>query len=50
MLTAGEMNAHNSFESPDAVKPAAAEVRVIGGTAVITIPAKAVVKVEVALA
>ena len=32
VLTAGEMNAHNTFESPDAVNPTTAEGRVTGGS------------------
>jgi len=50
VLTAGVMNAHNSFETPDVVKPAEAPIRVVGGSAIITLPPMAVGKVEIALA
>jgi alpha-N-arabinofuranosidase len=49
-LTAQEMNAHNTFEAPDAVAPADATARVSGGTVVLTAPARSVMKVEIALA
>lgn len=47
ILTAREMNAHNSFESPDAVKPTTGEVRVAGGTVTMTIPPASVVKLDI---
>jgi alpha-N-arabinofuranosidase len=49
LLTAGEMNAHNTFDAPDAVKPTTSDARVSGGTVVITVPPKSVAKVEIAL-
>ena len=47
ILTAPAINAHNSFEKPDAVKPATftgASIR--GGKLVVTLPAKSVVVLE----
>jgi alpha-N-arabinofuranosidase len=48
-LTAREMNAHNTFEAPDAVAPADATARVSGGAVLLTAPARSVMKVEIAL-
>jgi alpha-N-arabinofuranosidase len=50
ILTARAMNAHNSFEAPNGVTPAALDVRVAGGAAVVTIPPMSVVKIEATLA
>ena len=48
MLTAGTMNAHNAFDAPDAVRPAAFRgARLDGGTVTIELPAKSVVVIEV---
>ena len=49
VLTAAAMNAHNAFDAPDVVKPGPLDVRVSGGTATLTIPPMAVVKIELAL-
>ncbi|GAM05650.1 hypothetical protein MBENS4_2648 [Novosphingobium sp. MBES04] len=47
ILTAGAINAHNTFENPEAVKPAAFNgARVKGGTLTVTLPAKSVVVLE----
>ena len=44
VLTAPAMNAHNTFEAPDAVQPAAFdEASLEGGTLEVTLPAKSVV-------
>ena len=50
LLTAAEMNAHNSFEAPDAVKPTTADARVGGGSVIVTVPPKSVAKIEIGLA
>jgi len=49
VLTASEMNAHNTFESPDVVAPSSADARLSGSSVVLTVPAKAVAKVEIEL-
>ena len=49
LLTASEMNAHNTFESPDAVAPSSADARISGSSVVLTVPSKAVAKVEIEL-
>ncbi|TYC81039.1 alpha-N-arabinofuranosidase [Novosphingobium sp. BW1] len=47
ILTAGAINAHNTFENPEAVKPAVFNgARVKGGTLTVTLPAKSVVVLE----
>ncbi|QVM83472.1 alpha-N-arabinofuranosidase [Novosphingobium decolorationis] len=47
ILTAGAINAHNTFENPEVVKPAAFNgARVKGGTLTVTLPAKSVVVLE----
>ncbi|WP_260927715.1 alpha-N-arabinofuranosidase [Novosphingobium sp. 9] len=44
ILTAAAMNAHNTFEAPEAIKPAAfSAARLEGGKLVVTLPAKSVV-------
>lgn len=47
VLAARQMNAHNSFESPDVVTPAPAGIRVGGGRAMLTVPPASVVKVDI---
>jgi alpha-N-arabinofuranosidase len=49
-LTAAEMNAHNTFEQPDAVRPTSGDARVSGGAVVHVVPAKSVTKIELTLA
>jgi alpha-N-arabinofuranosidase len=47
ILTAQAMNAHNTFDDPDAVQPAAFRgARLVDGRVVIGLPAKAVVMLE----
>jgi len=47
ILTAAEMNAHNTFEAPGAVQPAPFRgARLMGGTLVIELPARSVVALE----
>jgi alpha-N-arabinofuranosidase len=47
VLTAAAMNAHNSFETPDAVHPVAfTGARLDGGRLIIALPAKSVVVLE----
>lgn len=47
VLTASEMNAHNTFEAPEAVRPAEfKDLRLTGGTLEIVLPAKSVAVVE----
>ncbi|MCJ2182785.1 alpha-N-arabinofuranosidase [Novosphingobium sp. 1949] len=44
ILTAGAINAHNTFDNPDAVKPVAFEgAKIEGGKLVVTLPAKSIV-------
>jgi alpha-N-arabinofuranosidase len=44
ILTASEMNAHNTFEKPDAVRPADFDGALLsGGGLMIQLPAKSVV-------
>lgn len=44
VLTAGAMNAHNTFDQPDAVAPQAFDgAQIEGGTLTVTLPAKSVV-------
>jgi alpha-N-arabinofuranosidase len=50
LLTARELNAHNTFEAPDAVAPTSGAARVSAGTVVVTVPPKSVMKVEIPLA
>ncbi len=50
VLTATAMNAHNAFEMPDAVAPRTLEVRMSGGSAIVTLPPMAVAKIELAVA
>ena len=46
ILTAAEMNAHNTFDAPDALAPKAfSGAKVSGGKLVVTLPAKALVTV-----
>jgi alpha-N-arabinofuranosidase len=49
-LTAAEMNAHNTFEQPDAVRPTSGDARVSGGTAVHTVAPRSVTKIELTIA
>ena len=43
VLTASEMNAHNTFEAPEAIRPADfRDLRLSGGTLELTLPAKSV--------
>jgi alpha-N-arabinofuranosidase len=47
VLTASAINAHNTFDAPEAVKPAAFNgASVQGGSLVVTLPAKSVVVLE----
>jgi alpha-N-arabinofuranosidase len=47
VLTASAINAHNTFDAPDAVKPIAFNgASVQGGNLVVTLPAKSVVVLE----
>jgi alpha-N-arabinofuranosidase len=47
VLTADAMNARNTFEAPQAVKPAAfAGAKVAGDTLTVSLPAKSVVVLE----
>jgi alpha-N-arabinofuranosidase len=47
ILTAATMNAHNTFDAPETVKPAAfTGAQVSGGTLTVTLPAKSVVVLE----
>jgi alpha-N-arabinofuranosidase len=47
ILTAAAMNAHNTFDRPDAVRPAAfGGARLTSGNLVIDLPAKAIVALE----
>ena len=45
MLTAAAMDAHNTFQKPQAIKPAAFSAQAAGGKLTIKVPAKAVVVV-----
>jgi alpha-L-arabinofuranosidase len=47
VLTAGAMDAHNTFKNPQAIKPAPFSARSAGGKLTITVPAKAVLVVAV---
>jgi alpha-N-arabinofuranosidase len=49
-ITASEMNAHNTFEQPDVVRPTSGDARVNGGTVVHTVAPKSVTKIELMLA
>lgn len=49
LLTARELDAHNTFEAADAVTPATGDARVSGGTVVVTVPPKSVMKVEMSI-
>jgi alpha-N-arabinofuranosidase len=42
VLTAPDIDAHNTFTQPDAVKPAPVSVAASGGKIVVKLPAKAV--------
>ena len=42
MLTAGAIDAHNTFEAPETVKPAVLEVELTDGKLVVELPAKSV--------
>jgi alpha-N-arabinofuranosidase len=42
VLTSAAMDAHNSFEHPQVIKPAAFSARAAGGKLSIKVPAKAV--------
>lgn len=47
VLTAGAINAHNTFDAPETVKPVAfTGTQVSGGTLTVTLPAKSVVVLE----
>lgn len=47
VLTAAQMNAHNDFAAPDAVKPAAfSDAHIAGDTLTVTLPAKSVVMLD----
>jgi alpha-N-arabinofuranosidase len=47
ILTAGAMNAHNTFDAPETVKPAAfTGAQVNGGTLTVTLPPKSVVVLD----
>jgi alpha-N-arabinofuranosidase len=47
ILTADRMNAYNSFEQPNAVRPAAFDgARLAGGTLTVQLPAKSIVVLE----
>jgi alpha-N-arabinofuranosidase len=49
LLTAGAINAHNTFDRPEAVKPAAFDgARLAGGSLQVDLPAKSVVVLEIA--
>ncbi len=45
MLTAAALDAHNTFQNPQAIKPAAYSARAAGGMLSIKVPAKAVMVV-----
>ena len=47
VLTANEMDAHNTFAKPDAVKPAPISVQSGGGKLTVKMPAKSVVVVAI---
>lgn len=48
ILTADKLNAHNTFEHPDVVKPASfSGAKIDGETLTATLPAKSVVVIEV---
>jgi alpha-N-arabinofuranosidase len=47
VLTAAEMDAHNTFAAPDAVKPAPFQAAARDGRLVLSLPAKSVVVVAV---
>jgi len=48
ILTADTMDAHNTFEAPDAVHPAAFDgAKIVGGRLTLTLPAKSVVVLDV---
>jgi alpha-N-arabinofuranosidase len=49
VLTAPVMNAHNTFEAPDTVKPAPLDARVVQDSVAITIPPMSVVAVQMEL-
>jgi alpha-N-arabinofuranosidase len=49
VLTAQDMHAHNSFDQPNAVKPAALAAAVNGDRVNVSIPAASVVKLEISL-
>ena len=49
LLTASEMNAHNTFESPDVVALSSVDARLSDSSVVLTVPVKAVAKVEIEL-
>ena len=47
VLTAATMQAHNTFESPEAVKPAPfSDFTLTGGTLAVTLPSKSVAMIE----
>jgi len=48
VLTAGAMDAHNTFDDPDAVQPRPIEVEIQGGQVKVELPAKSVTVVKVA--
>jgi alpha-N-arabinofuranosidase len=45
VLTSATMDAHNTFQNPQAIKPAAFSARAAGGNMSIKVPAKAVMAV-----
>jgi len=47
VLTASEMDAHNTFDKPDAVRPAPIDVQSGGGKLTVRLPAKSVVVVAI---
>ena len=46
MLTSAAMDAHNTFQNPQVIKPAAFSARAAGGKLSIKVPAKAVMVVS----
>jgi alpha-N-arabinofuranosidase len=49
VLAGRELDAHNTFDSPEAVTPSSGDARLSGGSVVLTVPPKSVMKVEIPL-
>lgn len=48
-VLAGEIHAHNTFDSPEAVKPAPLDIEIRGGEVQLTLPAASIASVELKL-